>query len=152
MRNIFYKGVAIIGLTLFLLTGCAVNETRVALDEVKKIEMKLVKTRETDNGAVYEIEVKNNSKYNIKQNNIYFSYESPLPDGMGFRSNPFKVEVQGNKLDIKPEEKIIVTATIPKDNVLDAKKVDIKAPRIDMQGFFEKVDEKNQFNSTQPLK
>lgn len=50
---------------------------------------------------VYTIKLSNDSDFVIRQNNVYVSF--PIKTGeMGFKENEYKVEADGNKLNIQP--------------------------------------------------
>jgi hypothetical protein len=96
--------------------------------------------------TTYTFKVHNESKYIIKQNTIYmyFNIKTPNED----KENPFKIETEGNKLNIKPNEQFIITATVPKTDVLQTNLLDMEHPEIEMKGYVEEVSDSHLFQIT----
>ena len=56
-----------------------------------------------------------------------------------------KVEATGNKLDIMPDEKIMLNVFIPIQNYKDNKKIDSDEPQYEISGYLNEVTAMNHF-------
>jgi hypothetical protein len=74
--------------------------------EHKKVHIKLISNQDLPEGKAFGLKLINGSKFTIKQNSVYVSF--PIKTQNGSRSNKFKVEADGNRLDIKPGEEVIL--------------------------------------------
>ena len=125
-------------IVLLGLAGCS-DEPTVAIStkDLEKITMKLVDQQEEENGIRYTVKLVNGSKSVIKENDIFLSY--PLKLKNGIKGNDFKVEGEGNKLDIEPDEEVTLPFFAPNEGI-DQSKLAMKEPDIKMHGYLEKVD------------
>lgn len=81
----------------------------------ENIDISITNTsRMPTSGTGYVIKIKNVSPYLIKQNSVYISY--PIKHGSSQTMNNCKIEATGNKINIKPNEVVILNAFIPCEN------------------------------------
>lgn len=123
--------------------GCS-NEQKVKVtsDDIEKIELTLVEKQEMKDGISYSIKLVNNSKYVIKQNNVYLYY--PIKTENGSKGNDFKVEAKGNKLNIEPNEEVALTIFTPFVGMNNPELL-VEEPSIEIKGYIEKVDISHSF-------
>ncbi|MFF2176442.1 hypothetical protein ACFVT8_08290 [Lysinibacillus sp. NPDC058147] len=128
---------------LVLLAGCA-SDKEFTLNDVKKIKLELIKKETLKEGISYSIKLINDSDYVIKQNNVLVSF--PIKRGeSGYKENEYKVEADGNKLDIQPGEKVTLNVFMPFEGMGDKTLLGIDNPSIKLKGYMETVDAKHQF-------
>lgn len=109
-----------------------------------KLNIYLVKKTRDKNNIIYIFKMQNNSKHIIKQSNVYMHFNKITI--VGFEANPFKVEAKGNKLNIKPNEKLTLTFKIPIDTGLRTYILDLDHPEIEIKGYTEKVSDSHAFH------
>ncbi|MCK8058937.1 MULTISPECIES: hypothetical protein [unclassified Fusibacter] len=106
-----------------------------ALDHIK---FELVEYSQLPEGNVYTVQLKNESKHTIVQNNVYLYY--PIITGENSRTtNKCKVEMTGNKLNIAPGESVLLTAFYPKDNFVDQIAIASGDPELEIQGYLNEL-------------
>lgn len=111
---------------------------------MKKIKLELVEQENLEDGISYSIKLINNSDYVIKQNNVYVSF--PIKqDERFYKGNDYKVEADGNKLDIQPGENITLRVFMPFRGIVDKTLVETDNPNIQLMGYLQTVDKKNYF-------
>lgn len=118
--------------------------------DLKKITIKLDNQKSVNDGISYSLKLVNNSDYTIKQNNVFMSY--PLKQNNGYTGNEYKVEAEGNKLDIKPGEEIELKVFAPSKGVGDKSSLSFDAPNIEVEGYLETVSEKSKFSFNKSIK
>ncbi|MDD3024450.1 MAG: hypothetical protein PHE26_11195 [Syntrophomonadaceae bacterium] len=64
----------------------------------------------------------------------------------GSRSNPCKVEATGNKLDIRPNEEVILNVFMPSENFKNNHLIDSQHPSLMIRGYLNEVKETNHFD------
>jgi hypothetical protein len=127
----------------FLLVGCSnLGFIKITPEEIDKIQLKLVQQQKLENGIIYSIKLINDSKYIIKQNNIYLYY--PLKTENGSKGNVYKVELNGNRLEVRPGDEIILNAFTPYEGI-NQSEVLIDDPALEIRGYIEKIDERHSF-------
>lgn len=131
-------------LILVLLAGC-VNEQKATTSDYKKIRLELIKKETLEEGILYSIKLINGSDFVIKQNNVFVSYPIRIKKD-AFKGNEYKVEANGNKLDIKPGEEIVLDVFMPFEGIGDKSLLAIDKPNIHLTGYLEKVDNKHRFS------
>lgn len=131
-------------LILALLVGC-VNEKRVTTNDYEKIKLELIKTVTREEGISYSIKLINGSDFVIKQNDVFVFY--PIKIQGGYKGSEYKVEAKGNKLDIKPGEKVTLDVFMPFEGMGDKSLLAIDKPNIQLIGYLEIVDNKHQFST-----
>jgi uncharacterized protein YpmS len=114
--------------------------------EIDKITVKITKTSKLATGIGYAIELENGSRNLLKQNTVYLGYR--LKTKNGFRHNDFKVEVKGNKVDIKPNEKVILNVFVSKEYI-DMSALEIDKPNLEINGYLNEVKAENHFMRSQ---
>ncbi|CRK83412.1 hypothetical protein [Neobacillus massiliamazoniensis] len=141
------KHLSVMLLTLALLAGC-VNENKVAIspNEVNKISWGFIEKQTMEGVIVYSIKLINGSDSVIKQNNVFVSYPIITTTNV-IKSNEYKVEVKGNKLDIQPGETITLKAFMPLEGMGDKSLLRIDDPRIQINGYLDKVDNNHKFSN-----
>lgn len=134
----------IIGLSTVII-GCSNINGNQLPEEMDKIKLEVVSKSELPEGINYAIKLKNGSSFIIKQNSVYISY--PMRNGSsGYIDNKAKVEAEGNKLDIRPGEEIILSVFIP--NVFDSEKVDQHRLQYEIKGYINEVKDSNHFGQS----
>lgn len=129
-------------LVLFLLTSCN-NKELITSDEVDRIKLEVINTTTLPEGISYSIKLTNSSKYTIKQNNVFLSY--PIETVNGLKGNEFKIEAKNNKLDIKPNEELVLQAFAPIDGYYQNNKIDSNKINIEIVGYLNQVSEEQRF-------
>jgi hypothetical protein len=129
--------------SIVVAVGCSNIKEANTIDISEKIKITLANTSKLPEGTGYSLKLKNNSPYLIKQNVVYVSY--PIKSGNGVRSNKCKVEAIGNKLDIKPNEEVMLSVFMPIENYKDNPYLDTENPQLEIIGYINKVTEENRF-------
>ncbi|MFJ7667394.1 hypothetical protein ACIQXI_09805 [Lysinibacillus sp. NPDC097195] len=132
-------------LILVLLSGC-VNKETFTTNDIEKIKLALIKTETLENGISYTINLKNDSDFVIKQNNVFVSFPIKLGES-GLKDNKYTVEAEGNKLDIQPGEEITLHVLMPFEGIGDQSVLGIDNPNIQLKGYIETVDNEHQFST-----
>lgn len=111
----------------------------------KSINIRITNTqRIPSSGTAYTLVLKNTSQYLIKQNSVYLSY--PIKhDESGHTINKCKVEAVGNKIDIKPDEEVMLNVFIPCENYENNNKIDSNRPQFEIEGYFNEVSNLTHF-------
>jgi len=143
--NISIKNLFCFTLFILMITACSV-EKPIEPNEVDKITLEIIDRTELPEGISYIIKLSNKSKHLIKQNNVYFSY--PIKIENGSKGNEFKVEAKNNKLDIKPNEEILLNVFTPIEEYKGNNKITITECNLEIQGYIEEVKEINHFGKT----
>lgn len=129
---------------MLLLVGCNNNQNlKITAKDLEDIKVELVEKEEEHNGVNYTLKLKNKSDFIIKQNNVYLSY--PIKIDGGQKGNDFKVEAEGNKLNIDPDEEVTLYIHTPHEGLLPSNLL-IDKPKIEIKGFLEQVDKEHIFN------
>ncbi|ATP41021.1 hypothetical protein CSE16_13715 [Solibacillus sp. R5-41] len=130
-------------LTLVLLVGC-VSEKNINVNDMDKIKLELIEQNKLDEGISYSIKLTNGSDYVIKQNNVFVSF--PIKNGeSAYKGNEYKVEADGNKLDIQPGEKITLNVFMRYEGIGDKSLLGIDNPHIQLKGYMHTVDDEHHF-------
>lgn len=137
-------------LLLILLIGCVDKDKDFTTSDLKKITIELDNQESLDDGTSYSLKLVNKSDYTIKQNNVFMSY--PLKQNNGYTGNEYKVEAEGNKLDIKPGEEIELKVFAPFKGVGDKDSLSFDTPNILVEGYLETVNEKSKFSFNKSIK
>ncbi|MGG6310376.1 hypothetical protein [Paenibacillus macerans] len=116
----------------------------ITMEDIDNIGLELIERKEETAGMRYTLRLHNGSKHTIVQNNVFLSY--PLKMKNGTKENPFKMEARNNKLNIKPEEEVLLTVLAPKEMVEGHPGMDITKPFIEIKGYLKQVSEENQFH------
>lgn len=140
------KYLSLILLTFIIMTGC-VKENKVAVStkHLEKIKLELIKKQTSKEGILYYIKLINGSDFVIKQSNVFVSFPIKISQS-GYKGNEYKVEAKGNKLDIKPGEKITLDVFMPFEGIGDKSLLGIDNPSIQLIGYLESVDNKHKFS------
>ena len=133
--------ILIISLMTAFLTSCASGA--INHDELNNIKIEIMKTSASSDGISYTLKLKNQSSYIIKQNAVYLSY--PIKRGKGVFGNDCKVEAANNKLNIKPNEEVILNITVSSENYNNNESLDSENPQLEIKGYFKEVAEMNHF-------
>ncbi|GFP76280.1 hypothetical protein [Clostridium fungisolvens] len=94
-------------------------------------------------GIACSITLKNNSDYVIKQNSLYVRYT--ITEGNSARASEAKFETTGNKLDIKPNEEVLLFCFIPLESYKDNKNIDVTRLQYEIKGYLNEVTTLNHF-------
>jgi hypothetical protein len=132
-------------LVILGLSGCQ----KVSIAQVDNIKLELISTTNQPEGISYSIKLTNKSGHIIKQNNIYLSF--PLKTQNGIQGNPFKIETNGNKLNIKDNEELIVNAFAPKKGYEGNSNLDLDHPSVEIKGYIDQMKSENIFNIGQGM-
>jgi hypothetical protein len=126
-----------------LSTGCSSTKVTRSPEEMDKITLKVVEKSELPEGIAYSIKLTNSSSFLIKQNHVYISYPYRIEKNSN-SLNKAKVEAEGNKLDIRPGDEVILNAFIP-EGIFNSDKVDLSVLQYEIKGYIEEVKDINQF-------
>lgn len=126
-----------------MFSGCTSAKVTNLPEELEKIKLEVVKKSVLPEGIFYSIKLTNGSSFIIKQNNVYVSY--PMNIGKNAKSlNKAKIEAEGNKIDIRPGDEIILNAFIP-DGIFNSDKVDLSVLQYEIKGYIGEVEDINRF-------
>lgn len=138
---------------LIIMIGCSNNTTRYKkelsknteqlLQEIGKINVKLVEINEIPEGTNYTVKLQNNSSYLVKYNILFVSL--PIKTKNGYKDNSFKIEAVSNKLNIYPNQEIILNAFAPIEIYRNNDLIDNMSPDYKIIGYFNEVKEMNMF-------
>lgn len=142
-------GILVLLALAILFAGCSKEEDNVPLRELEKIHINVIKEQKMKQGISYELEFVNKSDLTIKQNDVFLSY--PLKIKNGYSENKFKVLAEGNKLNIKPKQKVKLTAFLPYKGT-NKEALAINEPDVKCIGYWNKVDDYHQFSFGGSLK
>lgn len=112
----------------------------------KKRQYKLIPQSKLPEGTAYSLSLKNGSSHIIKQNVIYLSY--PIKNLNNSKSNKFKIEATGNRLNIKPNETVVVSVFAPKEEYENNQSLDIDNPNIEIVGYMDEVKDETHFQKS----
>lgn len=131
-------------LIAFLLIGCSKEQEKgFELEkQIEAIRLSNISKLEDLSGDTYTFELYNNSEMVISQNVVYFTYPVLLENGS--KSNHFKIEATGNKLNIKPKESIYLKIFVP-SYIKSMEDLDLINPQLEIKGYLNGVEEKNYF-------
>lgn len=133
----------------FLTTGCGyknkIDAENIA-QQIDKITVQIVNSNQFIDGTHYSLKLKNGSSYLIKQNEVYLEY--PILKSNGSRSNECKIEATGNKLDIAPNEEVVLNAFMPIENYENNQLIDARHPALHIKGYLNEVKEINHFEES----
>lgn len=137
-----------LAITCALIVGC--NEApKITPKELEKITVEMIEKKNTADGKFYSLKLSNNSKYTITQNNVYVSYNIKIEKGE--KGNDFKVLTRNNRLHIKPNEAVILTANVPKEMYEGNQYINIDEPYVDIMGYIVELKGERMFHSSGPL-
>lgn len=145
----------ILSLLLLISTNIAKKDEKEAIyftsDTVDRIEIQLISQKDMPSGRAYTIQMTNRSDMTIKQNVLYLSFPLISADGKIESTNPFKIEMTGNRLDILPGDTVSLHAYIALEAMSD--KIFTKELKADIEivGYFEEVTENTRFMKSAPL-
>ena len=126
-----------------------ISQAPVLSNELKKISIQLINKSSMPSGISYSFKLKNGSPYLIKQNNAYLSF--PIKIQKGQRSNEFKIEAKGNKLDIKPNEEVMLNVFAPKEDYEKDTSLDIEKPELEFVCYINDVNIENRYIIMAPI-
>lgn len=147
MMKAKYLYLSIILIIIMLLVGGYIiqNKAEVSIEDYKKINLELINKQSSKKGLSYNIKLINGSDFVIKQNNIYVSF--PIKTGeLSSKGNEYKVEANGNKLDIQPGEEVTLNVYMPFQGIGDTSLLEIESPEIQLIGYLDSVNDKNRFS------
>ena len=130
-------------LTFTFLISC--SNQKATKEPYSDIKLELIKEQKLDKGISYEIKLINNSNAVLKQNNVYVYYPIEKRENV-YGNNPYKVEAEGNKLDIKPGEKVTLNVFMPLLGIQDQSNIETKKPVIQLKGYLDEVNNENRFS------
>jgi len=114
--------------------------------QIDRITVMIIDTKQFPNGTDYSLKLNNASQYLIKQNAVYLSY--PILMDNGSNSNQCKVEATGNKLDIRPNEEVMLNVFMPIENFKNNNLIDTQHPSLMIRGYLNEVKETNHFDKS----
>lgn len=148
MRKHIALLIAIAAITI-VTPGCA-NQQQTEFDPEKmSIQIKIVKETELPEGKAYVLKMENKSPYVIKQNSVFLSY--PIISENVQKSNTCKVEAEGNKLDINPNESVNLNLFVNKANFESRKDLDTENPEIEFKCYINEVNEATRYEQSGSL-
>jgi len=130
-------------LTFTFLISC--SNQKATKESYSDIKLELIKEQKLDKGISYKIKLINNSNAVLKQNNVYVYYPIEKRENV-YGNNSYKVEAEGNKLDIKPGEKVTLNVFMPLQGIQNQSNIEIKKPVIQLKGYLNKVNNENRFS------
>ncbi|KQU25083.1 hypothetical protein [Priestia megaterium] len=130
-------------LTFTFLISC--SNQKATKEPYSDIKLELIKEQKLDKGISYEIKLINNSNAVLKQNNVYVYYPIEKRENV-YGNNPYKVEAEGNKLDIKPGEKVTLNVFMPLQGIQNQSNIETKKPVIQLKGYLDEVNNENRFS------
>ncbi len=133
-------------LVIFISACSADNPEIFTPEESDKIILEVINRAEDPNGVSYTVKLSNKSSHTIKQNIVFISY--PIKTSNGSKGNEFKVEAKNNKLDIKPNEEIILSAYTPKEEYEGNQNILLNECYLEIKGYIDQVKEENHFGKT----
>jgi len=133
----------VIILIFMLLLGCS-NE-KASKSDYSNIELKLVKEEKIDKGISYKVKLINNSNFVLKQNNVYVYYPIKKRENV-YGNNPYKVEAEGNKINIEAGEEVNLDIYMPLEGIQNQSSIEVKKPVIQLKGYLDKVDNEHRFS------
>lgn len=98
----------------------------------KQLDVQLISIEEQPEQLVYNIKLKNNSEYLLKYNSVHLSIPNTT---CLFLANK-------NKLDIQPQEEVMLQAMVTKPSTLNIKYTDLTCR---IEGYFEQVEPSTRF-------
>jgi hypothetical protein len=128
-----------------ILSGCK-SAIQVKSADIDQIKLELINQSRMPDGIAYTLKLKNLSKFTIAQNNIYVTY--PIKTSNGSKGNEFKIEAKNNKLQIKPNEEIILNAIAPIEEIEGNQKLDVENFNIEIIGYIDEVKESRRFQKS----
>jgi hypothetical protein len=140
--------VLITGVVFFLVKKANEKDTNIKdiSTNIDRITIRIIKTQRDYSGTSYSLELKNASRYLIKQNSVYISY--PIIQDQSRQTNKCKVEATGNKIDIKPDEEITLNAFIPCEDYKDNTKTDSNQPQFEIEGYLNEINTLTHFEKS----
>ena len=140
-----------VGVGFFLLKRA--NEKGISNKDIStnidRITIRIANTQRNYSGTSYTLELKNASRYLIKQNSVYLSY--PIIQGESRQTNSCKVEATGNKIDIKPNEEVTLHVFIPCEDYKDNNKIDSNQPQFEIEGYLNEINTLTHFGKSGDL-
>ncbi|WP_258207975.1 hypothetical protein [Paenibacillus radicibacter] len=135
-------------MSILILAGCKrdIVANQIEIDQIK---IEIVKSSITPDGKLYTFKLINESKLTIIQNNVYLSY--PIKTASGTKVNGFKIELQNNKLNVVPNEVVLLTAFAPKEMYEGNKHINSDHLYIEMNGYINEVKEGLQFSKSESI-
>ncbi len=142
MMNRVYSLVILI--LMIFITACSADNPKVFTpEESDKITLDIINRAEDPNGVSYTIRLSNKSSHTIKQNIVFISY--PIKTSNGSKGNEFKVAARNNKLDIRPNEEVILSAYTPKEEYEGNQNILHNECYLEINGYIDQVKEENHF-------
>lgn len=132
-------------LTFVLLAGCVNEKAAISTIDLEKIKLVLIKKQTLKEGIIYSIKLINDSDFVIRQNNVFVSFPIKVSQG-AYKGNKYKVEAEGNKLDIQPGEKVTLDVFMPFEGIGDKSLLGIDNPSIQLIGYLDSIDNKHKFS------
>lgn len=120
------------------------NKKVINIDELSKIQFEFIDEHVSEEGINYVCKLKNDSSYIIKQNDIYF--EIPIREKNSIRTSGLLIDGKGNRLNIKPNEEIILEFYVPTKVFGKDTSLDPKSPSVKIIGYLNEVKEENLFS------
>ncbi|WP_274365889.1 hypothetical protein [Paenibacillus thermotolerans] len=133
----------------FITVGCN-SVPQITSEELEKISVHIIEEKNTTDGKFYTLKLYNKSKFTIRQNNVYISYLIVTEGSQ--KGNDFKVLTRNNRLDIKPNENVTLTAHVPKEMFDGNRYINMDEPYVDIIGYIEELKGERQFHMIEPLK
>jgi hypothetical protein len=110
------------------------------------LDVHIKKVQYLPSGIACSVILKNTTQYTIKQNSLYVTYS--IINGNSTKASECKSEARDNKLDIKPNEEVMLFSFIPVESYKDNKNIDISKLQYEVKGYFTEVTELNHFGQS----
>lgn len=134
-----------IGGILFYVSKIDELEPKITLDDIEGVKLQFINETKTDHGILYNLKLTNTSSKLLVQNNVFISYPLRGDTDTSKIKNNFKVEAEGNKLNIKSDESINLTVFMPMEVYIDNEFIIEDDPWFEVKGYLGKVDIRNHF-------
>ncbi|WP_088102916.1 hypothetical protein [Halalkalibacter urbisdiaboli] len=128
---------------VLLIVGCS-NKPDITVEDIEKIQLELVETQTMENGTEYHIRLLNGSDYVIKQNTVHFEYPIKLDNGI--KENNYKIEAINNRLNIQPDEEVMLYVFAPFEGMPEKGTLAMDEPSVMVTGYLEEVNEEYMFS------
>ncbi|ERN51511.1 hypothetical protein [Alkalihalophilus marmarensis] len=128
---------------LIVIVGCS-NKSEIRIEDIEKIQLDLVEIQNMDDGTEYHIKLLNESDYVIKQNIVHFEYPIKLDNGI--KENKYKIEATNNRLNIQPDEEVMLYVFAPFEGMSENQTLALDDPSVMLKGYLEEVNEEYMFS------
>lgn len=142
-RGIFLTVILVIFISVIGYNYKNMNKNVINIDELSKIQIEFIDESVSSEGINYVCKLTNGSPYIIKQNDTYL--EIPIREKNSIRTSGLSVHGTGNKLNIKPNEEVVLVFYVPTKVLGKDTSLDPKSPSVKMTGYLNEIREETLF-------